>query len=103
MPSLPAGRLAAAIVCLAGCEVGVELPAGAQISCASTADCPSAMICHNGLCAAADALDIKPPDLVGPPSVTPAVGTAGTTFSIEFETTAPLLEPARITLGLVPP
>jgi hypothetical protein len=50
-----------------------------------------------------DAIDTTPPDLAGAPIVSPLLGRAGSTFTVDLVATEPLLEPPTVTLGLVPP
>jgi len=99
------GRLAAAAalsLACAACSPGLEVPAGAVITCSTTADCPAGRICSaRGRCTDAD--DVEPPGLVGNAAVvTPARGKAGTAFTVTLEATEPLEAAPRAILGLSP-
>jgi len=93
---------ALALALLGACSTRLEVPAGAVITCSSTADCPAGRVCGGrGRCIDGD--DIDPPGLVGnAAAVSPARGRAGTAFTIRLEATEPLEAPPRAILGLAP-
>ena len=88
---------------VASCAPKLELPAGAQVTCASTSQCPSNLVCHSGYCVDAAKVDTVPPDLAAPPAVTPAVGRAGASFTVTVTSTKDLLRPPTLVLGLDTP
>jgi hypothetical protein len=101
-PRAASAALAAALA-LAACRPSLELPAGADVSCRSTADCPTGRVCQLDRCQDPSNLDTTPPDLVGAVTVDPPRGRAGTTFTVRLEATEALATEPRVSLGLAPP
>ena len=95
-----AGALAGLV---ASCSPTLEVPPGAKISCGSSSQCPSGLICHSGFCMDPARVDTVPPDLAVPPAVTPAIGRAGTPFTVAVTSTKDLLQPPTLVLGLDAP
>jgi hypothetical protein len=106
------------------CSSSVPIPEGAQLTCSSASDCPSGFACHNQVCARLEAMDTTPPYLVkrecgqepqadacvcarrSPGSEatcgSAVVGKAGATFTIDLVGSEALVEPPRVTLGVIP-
>jgi hypothetical protein len=101
----PLRRLALALfVATAACKNAIDVPAGAQLTCSSVADCPTGRICHQGHCADPNLFDTTPPDLVaGSVVVTPSRIRAGQSFSVTIQATEPLVAAPTMTLALSPP
>ena len=95
-------RQVAALLALIGasCSPKLDIPQGAQLTCASSSECPSNLICHSGYCVDASKVDTVPPDLAAQPIVSPAVGTAGATFTVSITSTKDLAQPPTLELGL---
>jgi hypothetical protein len=76
-------------VALAACSGKVgDLPAGAQVSCTSSSECPSGTVCQPLLkrCVPAASGDRQPPGIVaGTAHVSPAVAGAGAIVTVTFE------------------
>lgn len=82
------------LLAVSGCEVNLSVPDGAMILCATTDECPDAMVCVEtlGRCVRADDPDRLGPALVDA-SVQPAVAKAGTAVRLTVTFDEPLARP----------
>ncbi|MFO0582774.1 MAG: hypothetical protein U0229_10895 [Anaeromyxobacter sp.] len=95
-------RIALLTLLVSACTTRLEVPEGALVTCATTADCPAGRVCSSrGRCT--DGADVQAPGLLGNAArVSPALGRAGTAFTVRLEATEPLEAPPRAILGLSP-
>ena len=69
---------------LSACTFDSDLPANLQIECEDKEDCPQGFICRIDRCVEEDNNDFAAPEIVGPISIAPSKGKAGTIFELEF-------------------
>src|ERR1700722_17758475 len=71
---------------LCACSAKLDVPSNAQIGCQSNADCPSDWSCNpnSQKCVSRSPDDFSVPSAANA-AVTPAVGKAGTVFSVSFD------------------
>ncbi len=79
-------RFGLPLVFLSGCFVSLNLPNNEQIGCASNSDCPSGWSCNpnSAKCISRSSTDFSVPSAANA-AVTPAVGKAGTVFTVTFD------------------
>jgi hypothetical protein len=90
---------AALLLLLAGCTADLQIPAGARLTCAANADCPSGFVCRERVgCVPADALtDLIPPELVAASiQLQPSLATDGTPLEVRFEVNERLFEAPEV-------
>ena len=81
--------------------MNLTAPANTQIACSSDKECPAQTQCRTtvGRCVATSSLTQTNPTLAAPATLTPAVGTVGTTFTLSFKVTDLLFEVPKVALG----
>jgi hypothetical protein len=84
--------IVAAAFTVVACVVPPGLPRGAQIKCASDAECPGGTRCQIAIerCVDEKGFDGTAPALKGTPTLSPARGGTSTTFTLAFDVSEPL-------------
>jgi hypothetical protein len=88
---------------VSSCAFDDTVPPQAQVRCSDPSECPNGQVCRVGFCIEPQDIDVVSPDLAKPAAVTPAVGRAGTRFTVSLVATKPLSVAPRLTLRLSQP
>ena len=73
---------------LPACQENLNVPTTSLVSCQTSSDCPPNLVCNSRTqrCVSAADIDTLAPALTGTATVSPDIGIAGTSFTVEFTT-----------------